>query len=506
MPRESWAALPPVFVGLLLGALMIMGTRDFALDDAWIHLDYAMSLRGGGGFSYNPGDHETGFSSPLWVLLLAVWPIAGDPVVPVKLLGTLLHGASAWFGALVTLELARNRADEHHPLPLAAMTLLGGTLVACAPTSVHAATSGMEVPLATALALATLREVLRGHVRAAAVLGMLCTWARPELVITATLSFIVILVGGWSRRKSSATVRAAAASCASALVGLGLWVLYCLVVSGRPWPNAQYIKGRGGGLEGLLYLRDEVLPWQPWIVGLSGALLLVVALWLDARERRSTAFAIVTAGLLTWVAIAVSRPLHPGVQFFESRYFAIVSPLPLVVVPLALRVAVQGPAWRRWLLAAAFLPLALVYGLQIRQLRAALYEQTEDTHALHTQPARYVAENLGPQAVVAVEGAGASRFFSPRSMTIVDLVGLNDQEAAAAHFDRAAKLCVFIRRRPTHLLIPSAWAPQFSPPFAVRPLQRFEDPRFTQVLPAHPSDVVLFEVGGVADDWAARCR
>ncbi len=504
---EAWVAFVCALVGFGLAASMIADTRDFALDDAWIHLSYAKSLRLGDGLSYNPGDAETGFSSPLWVLLLSVWPIAGNPVVPVKLLGALLHAATSWMAALVTLELCRRSAQPQRPVPLASLTVLGGVLVAIQPTLVQAATSGMEVPLATFVLLAACREVLLGRSKAAAAWGLACTGSRPELLGAVVVFAGVIVATRWRARAEDARVRAATFAIIGALAALGIWVLYCLAVSGAPWPNAQYVKGPGGGLAGLAYVRDEVLPWQPWFVGLSGVVLVGLALRADARDRDPATWALLAAFVLTSIAIAVSRPLHPGVLFFESRYFAPLAPLPILLVPVGLRtIGPDAKRWQRWLAAVALVPVGGLSGLQIWQLRGDVVEHCEDTHALHTQVAQWVATSLPPDAVVGVEGAGAQRFFTPRTMRIVDLVGLNDRDAAHAHFERTAKLCVFVRRGLTHLVIPADWAAQFSPPFAVRALTRFDDPRYTQVRPPRPASVVVFEIGGVAPDWAARCR
>lgn len=504
---ESSVAFVCALVGFAVAASMIWGTEDFALDDAWIHLAYAKSLRLGDGLSYNPGDHETGFSSPLWVLVLSAWPIAGNPVVPVKLLGALLHAATSWMGALVTLELARRHAGPDHPVPLASLTLLGGVLVACQPTLVQAATSGMEVPLAAFVLLATCREVLRGRAVWAGVLGVLATWARPELLGALATVGVVLAGVHWRRRTEDPRVRAGLAATLGAGLGLLLWVLYCLAVSGFPWPNAQYVKGAGGGLGGLAYLREEVLVWQPWLVALTGVGLLALALREDARTRDGGAWALLLAFVTTSVAIAVSRPLHPGVLFFESRYFAPLAPLPLAVLPLGLAaVRPDAARWKRWLAAAALLPVAGLSGLQITQLRDQLVAHTEDTHLLHTAVAQWLVEHVPADAVVAVEGAGAHRFFLPRTARVVDLVGLNDADAAHAHFDRTRKLCVFIERRPTHLVLPADWAAQFSPPFAVRAIASFDDPHYSQVRPPRPASVVVLEVGGVAGDWAARCE
>jgi hypothetical protein len=90
-------------------------------------------------------------------------------------------------------------------------------------------------------------------------------------------------------------------------------------------------------------------------------------------------------------------------------------------------------------------------------------------------------------------------------MTIVDLVGLNDREAAHRHFDAEAKVCHFVGRNLTHLAIPTEWIPIYGQVFALRALAEFVDPHYTQVLPARPLTVVVFAVDGVRPQWSRRC-
>jgi len=99
--RSRIAALAfPVVVAWLAGFVFAYGATDFSLDDAWIHLSYARSLKLGEGLSYNPYDWETGFSSTLWVLALWILPWFGDPVIAAKALGVLLHSMAAGLAAL----------------------------------------------------------------------------------------------------------------------------------------------------------------------------------------------------------------------------------------------------------------------------------------------------------------------------------------------------------------------------------------------------------------------
>lgn len=500
-----WSAV----LGAAFAILTVFERIDFALDDAYIHLAYAKSLRVGDGLSYNPGDYETGFSSPLWVFVLAIWPIpngvGSDPVRAVALLGALFHAATAMAGAALTLELLRLRSVPERPLPLWSLTMLSGALVTATPTLLTASTSGMEVSLAAATVTACAWAIVAGRPLAAGLLGGLAVLARPE-----SLAFVVVMggVAAWRLRTvRGSACRTAVAAPLGAVTAIALWVLYNLTVSGRPWPNAHYVKQIGASAAGLRYLTSEVLPWQPWLVSLTGVLLLARAVW-SARKRsegvacRDFPFveALLLAVLLTWVGTAGTRALHPGVQFYESRYFMPVAAIPATLIPLGLS------ELGRWWSLAATLPLALVSGLQCAELEAAAEGHAADTHAVHTDVARDITERLPDDAIVAVEGAGALRYFTPRSMQIVDLVGLNDGAAAQLHRHPIAKICHGIARKPTHLVIPAPWVSLFSGVYRLRPLAAFDDPNYTQVDPPHPHAVLVFAIESVDERWLQRCR
>jgi hypothetical protein len=242
-----------------------------------------------------------------------------------------------------------------------------------------------------------------------------------------------------------------------------------------------------------------VLPWQPWLVSLTGVVLLGLALRGELRSRRPELLALVLASLATLVAIAWSRPLDPSLAFYQSRYFA------PFAAPLALVLPFGLPRARRWLALALALPLAVVTGLQIRALQAASLHQRADTRELHTAVAHVIATELPRDARVAVEGAGAPRFFAPRSATILDLVGLNDRFMARHRSDVPAKLCHLVRQRPTHFAIPEEWVPQFSPVFRLRPIARLQDPMYTQVEPPRALTVVLLAVDEIHPAWVQGC-
>jgi hypothetical protein len=526
--RELWAPRISVVIALLLAcAYAFLGgdVGEFCLDDAWIHLSYAKSLRLGDGLSYNPGDWETGFSSPLWVALLAAWPTEPDPVVSVKLLGALLHAATAGLASVIALELTVARASVKQPIPAMSISLLAGVLCATSPTLLQAASSGMEVPLTTCLLLACLRASLREQWLLAGVTGFAVTLARPE-AIAALLGFVVI---AWiaeikTRPRSWAKAWASlrwATPLLGAAIGLGAWAVYCVIVSGWPWPNTAYVKqvGQAGGFAaGWAYLSTQVLPWQPWFAGVGGLALIAAALWTDltgkgvleprisatatakpqAVTRRWQLLALLVAYLVGMLATAITRPLHPAVLFFEARYFAIFAAIPPIVIALGLA------RTHRVLSLVLMLPIAFLTGLQIQDTHTLQRAQERGIALLHGDPARYVSSKLPPDAVIAVEGAGSMRYRTPRAMTIIDALGLNDAAIAHAVGD-PAKVCVLASRQPQYFVMPEHIVAPLTAVFELRKIAEFVDPASAQVAEPHEVRVLLLEVVGVRHKWATRC-
>ena len=486
---ESWAPAIGALLAVLFGLAFALGGDDFCLDDAWIHLSYAKSAGLGEGLSYNPGDHETGFSSPLWVLCLLVWPTSNDPVLGVKLLGVLFHALSAWLGCTLVLELGHRRASVETPQPLASMGLLAGLLIASQTSALRGATSGMEVPLCAALLMGTGLAALRRQWLIAACLSALALWARPE-----ALAFVTAMGAGLAVLDKE---RAALLLPVGGALALGVWIAYCLSVSGHAWPNTFYVKTSGEG-DSLRYLLEEVISAEAWFIGLGGIVASAAALRREYRAGRHFALVWFAAWGASLLAIALSRPLHPGVLFFEARYFYILSAPPLVLVALGL------PDLPRAVSAISLVAVFAVNGLGAVRSHENMRAQERSVSLLHTAPARDFETLLPADARVFVEGAGATRYFAPRDMEIIDALGLNRSAIAHAPDDRA-KACELVRAAPTHALLPDHIAAPLSQVFEWRPVRAYFDPDNAMVRVRHPMQVQLYEIVQVGEKWRERC-
>lgn len=484
-------------LGLLAGIAMRWGSTDFSLDDAYIHLAYAKSLRLGDGLSYNPHDWELGATSPLWVLLLATLPLGASVVPSVQLLGIVLHALTCGLTAATVWCAVMDEASGAAPRARTFGAVAAGGLCALQPLLLQGAVSGMEVPLATAtVALTTWLIGRRAHAGWLFVAGLLMVAARPELLVTAGLLAVASVVLGFADwRRDRATWLGAGALLAGAAATMLGWSAYCFARAGHPFPNTYYAKGGATWSANTQFVIERVLTYQPWLVGLGGAVILG---WALLRGRDVHARKQIAAWLLSWagtlLAIAASRGLSADVLFYMQRYFAVIAPLALCAVGLGL---VLLPVRARWLLA----PVVAVALMMAAQQRASTRAQEASIARLHTSLGALLAERLPADARVVVEGAGASRFFAPRTMTIVDMLGLHDRGIAHA----ARPMCVVAARAPTHLAVPSEQLALVQRMYRTRPLAVLRDPAFAHFAKVFAREVHVLAIEALQPAFARVC-
>jgi hypothetical protein len=460
---------------------MLVGGQDFCLDDAWIHLAYAKSLRLGDGLSYNPGDWETGFSSPLWVFFIALLPWGSSPVVAVKLFGGLCHAALAW-GVASTVELLGRERSDVDPRWLA---FAGAVMCALDPAFAFAATSGMEVSLAAALIVWTLYAALTDRTWWSAALGFAAVWARPEALL---------FIGAWTVLRWSVvrTPRTFAPLLAAGAAMLA-WTAYCYAVSGYPFPNTYYAK-RGARLDyGVFYFFLGYLPQHAWMFGVAGFVLCLRALVRPGEARR-----LMLAWLLASIAIAGTREIMPRVLFYCWRYFAILGAIPMIALVTALPV-------RRALQIAALAPIALATLWLLPAARELQHGQESDIHLVHTEPAQWLARTVPRGGRVLVEGAGASRFFIPRDVFVIDAIGLNLKSVVHAS-EWVARRCEALRHEPMYVSLPVWLYGEIDQILTLQKLREFVAPGYRIVLNPRPERVIAARVVEISPRVRKTCK
>jgi len=477
------ALVGTVSAALLLAAGAELGAREFPVDDAWIHQVYARSLLRDGSLSYNPGTPEAGFSSLLWLVVSVPAQLAARVGVPIalgaKFTSVLCAMAAAAGLGRVALALGATRRAS-----LAAVAL-----TALSWGSAFAAVSAMEASLALACCAWALASHLEARPLAAGLwLGAACL-ARPECAVVAA----VVGVDALATRDVTRAVKTGA----PVALACALWAAVTWSITRHLLPNTFYVKSQhvSAAANAPVFLRD-VLAGE----GVPHALVAapLVALGLHARRVRGV-WVVAAAAVLGVAAVALSRPLFAGVTFFQLRYFLPLSMLAVPVASLGLDALGQRVSQRAQTAALVGGGLFLLAGAP--SLLWSYRTHCAEVRALHTDVARYVAREAPPGARVAVEAAGAMRYWGGRE--VVDLYGLNRASVAFARSNRE-RTCAIVRGGATLVAVPPWWEPRLRPAMELQALRAYRVAESAIIAGAGAREVVLY-MARVRPGVAARC-
>lgn len=416
-------------------------TTGFPLDDAWIHLVYGRAVAQTGLPYYNDGALEAGFTSPLWMVFLALAELAHSVfslpvVISVKLLGTLL----AWISSLAVYELCRKLSSSF------LIALLAGALAAANPVSVFAQVSGMEVALTGALLTLTALAFAQERRRSCAVLLGLSFLSRPE---TALVLILLVVIYWLSARQADLRlrVRTSVTLILPAIIAAVMWICYCLAVTGHPLPNTFYAKySSADALSGFANIVGEIVMRLPaMFVGIGVVLFLVGAFATIFRRTKSSLVVL----LIPWVflaGIALTRPMPPGcgVYFYWLRYA--IPALPFLFIPIAIGASVIANARQHFTslrvrpgtvtvlnMAAVLLLLACFggYPSEMAYRKSQFAWNCQNINEVQVEIGKWVKRNAPKDAALLTIDAGAIRYFGEHKT--IDILGLNNH---ALLFDR----------------------------------------------------------------------
>ena len=326
---------------LALGAITIATAvtvilSRVTLDDAYITFRYARHLAEGYGFGAwnHVGEHVEGYSSLLWMLLLAGAARLGvDVLIASKVLGIA--------AALIVIAVLVWRRDDRPAF------LAGLFLALYVPFLLYAA-SGMEAVAFTSL----VTLALVGPATWQPIVASLLVAMRPE---GALVTAIDVLSLAWrDERRRLVVATGVAGGLTFAAIAVHRWVTYHTLA-----PNTYYAKVADGGIG---HVKLGVVYVGGWMIAhlLLAALLAIgaVAVW-RARDRRGLAC---LALLIAYILYMASAGGDPPTAFPLWRQFVHVAPAWLLVAMTGLASLVRH---RPWTQVAAVVGLALAANLGI---------------------------------------------------------------------------------------------------------------------------------------------
>lgn len=424
------------------------GRWALPLDDSFIYFQYARQAADGHFLQYNTGDAPTaGATSLLYMLLLVPGFLVGLEGMSIAVYALLLGLLALGFSAQLVLRLGRELAGEFSGWVAA------GLLLTCGPL-LWGYFSGMEIGLFSFSILLSLYLYLAGDARAP-LAAALMVLARPEGIVLALLLLGLRVYRRWRDGDQMEW------QWWLPLVVYGLQALVFGFVTGSPgaagieakWrfaaPHgstpellrgilfdfAEFIKGILAGSLGHqssvnLYAYDG--NYRRMVFAPFAALFFFAELsirgW-DEIAGRKPGFAVLGGAWLLGGVLATCTLVEYDAHF--NRYQQPFLPLYILFVGLGLgRLVKDGGEWGRklgWGGACCF----GLWGIMSAAFFAVAYgENCSDIRNQQIEMARFIDANLPSDARVAINDAGALRYFGHRET--VDLVGLTSAGYSAA--------------------------------------------------------------------------
>ena len=401
---------------ILLGTLLALMLgwhyyiQPWMLDDAFISFRYAENWANGLGPVYNAGERVEGYTTFLWVSLLAVTKIIGlETVVVAKIVGYLTA-----IGTLVLLMFL----DKIIPYVDSKIAIIATIFVGTSGIFLPWAISGMETALFTFLLLLTVvcylksfNNTTRRHLGVTSGCLTLLSLTRPEGVIVAGILFlhyVIVKRTHWQ------------------ILILPYFVLYGSYFLWRMYyyqsffPNTYYAKS-GDTLvhlvRGLRYMNRFVLA--------ASSILIPSLLWLmDRSFDRAKSLRVPLLGILVGTygafVVYVGGDIMPAFRFF-------VPILPILGIISASAIVTIFTNKKLIMLTT----LCVVAGNMIQLLTHQELNQNffQDTVAADGKiVGQWLKENMPKDTVIAVNTAGTIPYYS--GLKTIDMLGLTNSHIA----------------------------------------------------------------------------
>lgn len=424
---------------LFAGAIYLLASHfvyriGFPLDDTWIHLTFARNLAEHGEWSFRTGVPSAGSTAPLWSALLAIGFLLNlEPYIWTYFLGLLTMLFLSVICEIATRRLVSTYASQ---IPWV------GLFVIFEWHLLWAAMSGMETLFHALIATAVLSALMMNSRRylALGLLTGLSVWVRPDgLTLLGPLVLAVLL----NEKDLSAKLR----GLFRVLIGFGgvflLYLFFNLLIGGTPMPNTFYAK------------QAEYAVWQGFplsrrlgelllqlLVGPSFLLIPGVIFWtVRSIQRRAWGSLLALIWSIGYMLIYVMRlPMYQ-----HGRYIMPSMPIFFLIGIMAVFEFAAGKTFKRyqwfvatlWGVSLASVTLSFIFlGANSYARDVALIEQEM------VESAKWAAENLPPNAVIAAHDIGAMGYFDHHEL--IDLAGLvspevipfiRDEERLSAYLD-----------------------------------------------------------------------
>lgn len=421
-------------LAIIVSLLFLKGApRAFPLDDAYIHLTYAKNISTGHGFAFNPDEPSFGTSSPLWVLLLAMFIRWLEPHLLVRIIAIICLWSNFYLSSVIIWEQFQDRPGSNFSRFL--ISLLPSLFLGASGNFLWIVFSGMESALFSSLALDSVFVLTRkkpgifGYI----LLGLLCL-TRLEAVLLIPL----ILIWQWFNLENKKQIMRILISICLPLA-FHLWAYFQLgsfFPSTRAGKLASDLFNSGLSIKGgwifLVRHFHYLFLTQP---GALIALALIFIGFISLIYQREEKLKIGPISLFSFLAILIFfyhdqffRSTHILTPYHNLRYQVLFFPwlalcLARICGGLLLGKKIREPQYMVIMVLVAIFILSFS---KIRQWRGLYINQALHIKDVHQKAGLWAKAELPGSARIACFDIGSLGFYSGRY--VIDLGGLTDQK------------------------------------------------------------------------------
>ena len=421
----------------------------FPLDDSWIHQTYARNLVQYGEWAFWQGQSSGGSTAPLWSALLAIGYLFR---VSHYSWAFMLGGGLLWGLSLLAEEFVIHLLPSYKGrFPWVGFFIIGEWHL------VWAAASGMETllyALLVTIVLVSLAIGKRNYLLLGGLIG-LSVWVRPGGISLLAPVIVAALFSGEPTRRILKNI---SGSILSFGIIYSFYLLFNLFVTGTPLPNTYYAKQAEYAVLRELtpiwvrYLAEIQLP----LIG-AGVLLLPGALFYfwQMFQRRDIG---VIVGVLWFLGYAGIYAWKLPVVYQHGRYMMPAMPIfflwGMAGTISLLRKLEQNQFGKLF----SFAYRASLIAVWVMFFGIGARSYASDVAIIETEmvaTAKWVAENIPPDSIVAAHDIGALGYFDGRPL--VDLAGLVSPEVIPFIRDEPRLAGFLVERGVDYLIVFPTW-------------------------------------------------
>jgi hypothetical protein len=415
------------------------GKFGVPLDDSWIHFRFAENFANGYFFHYNPGEPASGTTSPLWVIILAVFSFLSNSFIFNSIfLSAVFHFLSIVIIYKIALQIFKD--SEYNFIKLDRLSLepeflafLTSILTILAGRFVWSGLSGMETTMFTFFCLIGIYYHITNLFKKTlsltpAVLFALATVSRPEGFLLFGIYLFDVFLNLWKEKRVKKNLLKVLLSLIIFLCITAPYLIFSYYTSGHFFPNT--FKGQGGQynlIPNFTYLRIIITFFSRDNLIVTLLYLVSIVFYVANLKKYFTKFKYLNL-IFMWIILLplISSILIPNWRHHGRYMIPLIPFINFAAVYMSTNIfhIIKKERLRELLTKnRVYISLLIIFSLlYYGNFAIAIGKNTENINDQQVRIAKWIKTNVPRENTIALNDIGAITYLTKNR--IVDMAGL----------------------------------------------------------------------------------